>query len=241
MSVMARRSINLVSILKTLPPIIVTATVAIASLWTYQTFFLTAGSHTNFKDAAQGVQSITTSIALVVGGIWTYRKFFEYRKNKPKATMQQQIVTCQLTPTKRLLRDEVMIKNESEVLLTIDRGKIWLQQVLPLVEPLEYQVNDYKRHPEYSQLWRQDMQQIQWAYIDEREIRFLRMDGSHARLKLEPGESSTLYYDFLLDATIAAVLLSVYVEDIHQPGSGWTMTTLHHIASAQTALGGTHV
>lgn len=241
MSVMARRSTNLVSILKALPPIIVTATVAIASLWTYQTFFLGAGSHVNFKDAAQGVQSIVTSIGLVLGGGWTYQKFFKYRKDKPKATIQQQIVTCQLTPTKRLLRDEVTIRNDSEVLLTIDRGKIWLQQVLPLVEPLDYQVNDYKRHPEYSQLWRQDMQQIQWAYIDEREIKFLRMDGSHATLKLEPGESSTLYYDFLIDAAIATVLVSVYVEDIQQPGSGWTMTALHHIASGTSAPGGTHV
>ena len=62
------------------------------------------------------VQSITTVIAIIIGGIWSYMLFVSRRQRYPRVKIEHQITCRPVSELKLLLSIDVTITNSSEVL-----------------------------------------------------------------------------------------------------------------------------
>lgn len=224
--------------------LILAGTVAIAGLLTYQKFFLDTANATEFKDVAQGAQALTTSVAIVVGGIWTYQKFIEHRKNKPKPSITLEGKSFPLTAYQRLLRVEVDIKNDSEVLITLNTCYVWWQQILPLDTDTNFEqyILEYQGNPRASPLWYQKsaeghvlleskFDQINWPCVDTPREVLLN------NLALEPGEVEHLAFDFIISRKTKLLTISVAIESSDLPNTVWQATTLYEIPLEQISGG----
>jgi hypothetical protein len=180
---------------------------------------------TDFKELAEGIQAIATTVALIVGGFWTYTLFLKRRQAFPRPKIEHQVVIKKIQSTQYLLFATITIINASEVLLKIRSGSIWVQQVLPLTPELQILIERYGEYQRAAPLWGDGGREINWTAK-------ARLDLSLEKrsiIKIEPSEVETICCDFLISSEIQTIKLSSYFEDDSKPGFGWTLTTIHDI------------
>lgn len=164
------------------------------------------------------VQSCATVIALIVGGIWTYKLFIQRRQRFPRATVEHHVTERDLPGEKRLLRVVTKITNTGEVLLSLETGRTWIQQVLPVPKDIADQLERHHDPVEAGET------QIQWPLIGEREI-----DWSRSPCEIEPGETDELHFDFVVGSKVQTVEIYSYLENVQKRDRtiGWTVSTIH--------------
>jgi hypothetical protein len=144
----------------------------------------------DLKDIAAIVQSISTAIAIFAGGIWTYRLFIYKREKHPRAKIEHQIVYKILVEEKSLLCLDINVSNVGGVLLLLVPRSIQIRQILPL-----------------STNWfKDDEQNTRWMLIANKE-------DLDERIEIEPGESYSLHYEFIIKSDVKTVSISSFFSD----------------------------
>src|SRR5687768_1505357 len=93
----------------------------------------TTSNITQFKDIAQGIQAILTSVGIIGGAIW----FFWRRARFPRAKITNLVAHRPLCEGKALLRTTVRVENCGSVLLKPQSLQVWVHQVCPLPYSLD--------------------------------------------------------------------------------------------------------
>jgi hypothetical protein len=73
-----------------------------------------------------------TSIAIIIGGLWTYRKFVKKRENFPFASITHRIIEIDVDNKKKLVHLSIEIKNIGEVVFSIVAYNVQINKVIPL-------------------------------------------------------------------------------------------------------------
>ncbi|MGL4622826.1 hypothetical protein [Chroococcidiopsis sp.] len=157
---------------------------------------------TDFKELAQGIQAIATTVALGVSGFWTYTLFLKRRQAFPRPKIEHQVVIKKLDSTKYLLFATILIVNSSEVLLKIRSGSIWVQQVLPITPEVQSLIERYGEYKHVAPLWGDGGREINWTAKERLDLSLEK----RSIIKIEPSEAETICCDFLILLTSLTLL-----------------------------------
>jgi hypothetical protein len=168
---------------------------------------------------AQTVQALAAVVAIVFGGMWTYRLFVKNRLGKPSATISHQVIVKDLDDCCLLVHISVFIENRSAILMKIPVGEVRLVPVLPLASELAEQLGDGKCPMSEGM-------EIAWPGVVSRPI-----DWRQAPREIEPHESDTFHFDFVVRKPISTFQVYSYFKNAtkHRREIGWNTTTIHDV------------
>lgn len=188
-------------------------------------YFATGGlwpAVSDIKDYAEIAKNIAQITALLVAGLWTYRLFVKQRLEYPYVESECQFKHFLLTDGKLCLSVIMKLKNVGQVLLEIERGWICVEQVRPLSEELsdlvkEADQRDIKKRT-VKGLFKGDTQHINWPEVGAVEFdESGKPDKPDAKngpaMRIEPGETEVLAYEFVLESTVKTVKVTGYFEN----------------------------
>lgn len=175
---------------------------------------------TELKDFANIVQAFFTSLAILIGGVWSYMLFVRKRQKYPRASIKHRIVCKPITNNKLLLHVAITIKSTGEVLLSLVSGEIHVQQVLPPTTDLLGLIDQGLDPVEEGRC------EVSWPMVCSREFSWTK-----GEIEIEPGESDEFCYDFIIDASIKTIEVYSYFKNAKKRKSdiGWGLTTVYDI------------
>ncbi len=175
------------------------------------------------KDVVETIESLVTTLALIVGGIWTYILFVKHRQKFPKANLTTEVFQVSISDKKTLVHVIVTISNIGEVLLKLNNWEIRLLQILPLWEPLLSKIKSE------DDLVKEGETEIEWPLIGLREF-----NRKKVNIELEPGEKEQLHSDFIIDSALQLVQIYTFIQNNSKSGPiGWPQTIFFHISSKE--------
>lgn len=170
------------------------------------------------KDIADIAQSISTVLAVLVGGWWTYRLFVKKRQDYPRATITHSVIHKPLATGHYLLHVAINVKNTGEILLRLASGFTRVQQVLP--PPKEFLEAVQRRDDPVKQ----GDTEYPWPLIVQRNF-----EWEKSPRELEPAEEEEIHCDFVVDAEATTLEIYSYFKNKEKPGReiGWNLTTIY--------------
>ena len=161
-------------------------------------------------------------VTIVVGGGFALYKLGVFRDLKPHLTLEQSV-------THRLMGDDyvhigiqVSLTNTSKVAVDIREAMFRIQQISPLSnEEVEMLYEDYYEN--------EIQKQFQWPTTDE-----ITRIWQPSELIIEPGESHSETYEFIITNELESVLIYAYFfNSRYSPGKkiakGWEVTTVYDV------------
>lgn len=172
----------------------------------------------NYKNVAEIAQVIATVVAIVIGGIWTYKVFVAQRQKYPRLKVEHRISHRRLPDRKVLLTVEELLSNTGTVLLPLQVGEIRVSQVLPLSPQLS-------KLMEGKDPLRVDQKDVVWPLLHWR-----KRNWENGEMVVEPGETEQLYNDFLIGAEVETVQVLTYLKNPSVKRElGWGITSLYDL------------
>jgi hypothetical protein len=173
---------------------------------------------TAWKDYADPVQSTLTSIAIVIGGLWTLSQFFSGRFSKPKLTVSHSI---EHWPAEEqvILHVVVRVVNVGSVLVRPEQLQVRVQQLLPLTEDVteRLRLGEDPVGPTETE--------VLWPLLCERYYAW------KVPTEIEPGESDDYFFDFVIAAEVSAVQVYSHLPNPVKKGVGWNTTSVYYVSN----------
>src|SRR5580704_3689026 len=72
-------------------------------------------SSEDFKNYTAGWQSIATVVALLIGGVWTWQRFFQFREGKPKIDLKLEVNFVGRQMGKLIVAVEAHVENKAKI------------------------------------------------------------------------------------------------------------------------------
>lgn len=144
------------------------------------------------KNVVQTVQSVSTTLAIVIGGVWSYKKFVRKREKYPRAKIEHQVFFREILNEKALLRVDISVENVGEILLTFVPKVVFVRRISPVQE---YWFNF-------------DPNNTKWELIASERGKISQ------RKEIEPGESEQLIYDFIVPSNLEVISIHSYFENL---------------------------
>lgn len=173
-----------------------------------------------FKNYADLLQSVATTGAIIVGGIWTYFLFIKHRLNYPQIELKIACDQYALDHGKNLIHATVTIKNTGKVILHSRFAEIRLRQVLPL--PADVNERIVQNHD----LLLQDQTQVEWPLIAARQWHW-----DSGEFEIEPGESDALHTEFAVDASVIVVQFYCFIKNAKKQNLGWSLIEMRKLGT----------
>lgn len=172
------------------------------------------------KDVTEIFQFLFTILAIVIGGSWSYLLFIRRRQIYPRANLKHSIIHRKITNQKNLLHLCVSISNDGEVLISLEKGEVWIHQIIPVTPQLITYIE------KGGDPVREGKTEIQWPLLCLRSSKWKKND-----FEIEPGETDSIEYDFVIDERIKCV--EVYSQYWNTKKGKkdllWHLTTLHDL------------
>ncbi len=182
--------------------------------------FFAEASSISFKEVVTVIQAIVTTIAIVVGGLWTYFLFVKKRQKFPRASVSHQIFCRTISGEKALLNVKTVISNSGDVLLCLESGVVRVQQILPIPDNIDALIKQ-DQDPVAG-----DRTEIDWPLIGTRSFSFEK-----GKCEIEPGEHDQFVSDHVIDANVQLVAVYSYFKNTRKRRRdiGWSITTVYEI------------
>jgi hypothetical protein len=176
---------------------------------------------TTLKAIASIIQAVVTSGGIVVGGVWTYRLFVKKRQKYPRASVRHDISHRKLGGGHVLLNVRATISNAGEVLLSLESAETRVQQILPLGATLLDDIREGKDLVPAGET------EVPWPSLFNR-----KSERKKGEFQIEPGESDSIQYDFVLPERVRTVEVYTYLknEAVHKRNIGWSVTTIYDLS-----------
>jgi len=179
---------------------------------------------TENKGALESIEALLTSVALLVGGWWTYRTFIRTRLRYPRIDLEQRVSHRHLPDGRVLLRVVVTLKNHGSVLLRVRNGFVRVQQVLPVADIPELgKVRDGSA--EMSAVVA-DATELPWPLLIE-----VPKKWADPGWEVEPGETETVAFDIVLRPDVEVVRIYSFIANPRKRrlGYGWKAADFYDI------------
>jgi hypothetical protein len=168
-----------------------------------------------WKSIMEAVQSFATVIALIIGGIWTYKLFIEERESYPHVKISQNLTGKLISPEWYWIQLSITTENTGKSLAHIDKADLRVQQISPLPKNVIAYVTEKQIPVPHDYL------HIEWKLL----CRYVRPFP----VTLEPGESDTNDVEFVIPAWLKTVKIYSYLENTSGEEYGWHATTIYDI------------
>jgi len=183
----------------------------------------------DIKDFIDILQSIVSIIAIVIGGWWGWRLYWQYRDSYPRATLELHLTHWLLKENERvtpdladkaeldkkvLLHVKVLVKNVSKVMISVEYIKVQIRQIFPLRKPqLANELATHVFPPVVPN--KPNSTEFNWPGTHKHYGPYKFDKGLYS---VEPGETTEFYFDFALDAAVQTVSIYAYVKDVSHKG-----------------------
>lgn len=170
----------------------------------------------------QLINTILASMAIMVGGCWTYKLFIQHREKYPRANVQQEMIHFRLPDGLYLLHVSLSITNISDVLMELESIEMRALQVLPLDDKIKAEIQGI------SDLCEEIPADINWPKLDCKYINIPK-----AGCEIEPGETDFYHFDFIVHGKISVVQIYSHVANTTKKKRdiGWTCTDFYQFDS----------
>jgi hypothetical protein len=174
-------------------------------------------------EVLQAIQSLVTTIAIVVGGIWTYNLFILQRQGYPRLKIEHSVREIPLSENRLLLVVDIGHSNLGTVRVSLPAGQVKLYELRPLTLEISEELN--AANPSAR-----DQQSDVWELLESREGQW-----EASPLLIEPGESNQLHYEFVLSSDVRAVQIYSYFKNptVTSQNIGWNYTTIYQPRHSQ--------
>lgn len=187
----------------------------------------------NYVGIAQGIATI---LAFGLGGWWTWWSFIRTRQRHPKVRLSHTLFQSQTNDKWMLLRVSLKIDNQSNVLIRPGSVEMRLLRLKPWPPGLEAAMEESapSNLPSYKDLLddrgmlRKGKPDFEWPVIATRIV-------IPEKLEIEPNESETLHFDFVVDRRWQIVLIYSFVENLRKrrQGIGWPLTSIFEVTQGE--------
>ena len=173
-----------------------------------------------FGEKVDIVQAIVTTIAIIIGGMWTYNVFIKERRHYPQATIEQYIEHISLSDEINLLHVKITLTNAGTSRLFLKKTIIRIQQIVPVPPCIAHQPCAAKAVNTALKKTQRNEDRFSWPLLSEREKIFERP------LDIEPGEKDVVDFEFPVPLSVRAIRVYSYfkneVKSTSDKEVGWT-------------------
>lgn len=170
------------------------------------------------------VQSVLTSLAIVVGGAWALWEFGLKRVAVPRIEMEHQVTSLRIGPDYRLIHLSVTHENKGDTLVELGSADVRLQRVMPLSEPIKERLESGENPAEGAAV-------IPWPLL-------CRLKGDLS-IELEPDEKHEVTFEFVIPAYVDAIRIYTYFPNASKSSReekiGWSRTTIFQPGQVEKA------
>ena len=159
-----------------------------------------------------------TGVGIIGAGVWAYYRFVRQRDRFPKAALEHHVTFHRLSGSRMLLRVGLVVQNVGSVLLKWSEGGIWVQQVAPCSSHVVDWIESELSPPRSTE--------GHWPVIAKRSL-------TDHRQEMEPNETDSTYFDFLIPANVETVLVYSFINNPTKIGIAWNHTTMHRVNCAE--------
>lgn len=176
----------------------------------------------DLKDVADIIQALITSLALIIGGLWSYQLFVRKRQRFPRAKIEHQVSQRAVSAEATLLTINILIFNPGDVLLSLVEGKIEVRQALPpgsnFLQMLTGSQMAIGRRVEF----------VDWPTL----FSYSEDWSGKNIVEIEPGESEQWLYTLLVRAEVATIYIASFFGNVSKRRKelGWRLETFHDVS-----------
>ena len=182
----------------------------------------------DFKTFSEALQSLTTTIAILIGGLWTYMLFVKQRKRFPRISIYHNVFSVILNNKKSLIHIEIKIINQGNVIFKLDKADIRIYKITPL----NSQFKSFLNQQNLPDLLEQNLDPSNHSQVNN----LYELIGHNNpllsksdKIELEPGEEDNVYCDFIVSSQTKVIELYSYFKNINKKKIGWGLTTIHNL------------
>jgi hypothetical protein len=175
----------------------------------------------DIKDVADIIQALVTTLALIIGGAWTYLLFVRKRQRYPRAKIEHKVTQRAASAEANLLSIDIIISNTSDVLLSLVSGEIEVRQVLPLGASFLQMLNSGQLATSHR------VELVDWPSLFS-----YSEDWQGGRIvEIEPGESGQFPYTLLVRVDVKTIYVQTYFRNVNKRRKklGWSTETFHDV------------
>jgi hypothetical protein len=181
------------------------------------------------KNWFESTQAVATVVAIVLGGIWTYRLFIAQRQGFAHANFEEKISSVALTDQVRLVQVILKLENIGHSLIKVTDATVKIQQVLPIrgCDPSEL-CAARELNEALDSRGRSD-DRFDWPVIAERDEKTLQ--------PIEPGEKALLDFEFAVPASVEVARVYGFIQndeltEKRQTPVGWNDVRIYDLRSS---------
>jgi hypothetical protein len=157
-------------------------------------------------------------LAVLVGGVWAYRRFIRQREHQPRANISHRLSTILLDNDHRFVRVAAHVKNIGQTAIRPPTFTIELKQLAPL--PPDVISTLYELPSSDPQVVRSKLPDLGRREVDL---------GSESTL-LDSGEEDDFFADFVLKSDVEVIEVTSQLDcGPDTPGVAWFETSLHRL------------
>jgi len=160
---------------------------------------------------------VATVVGVVIAGLWTWRVYVRNRIQYPRAEVKHRVTVLPLSQTRSVVRIDVTVKNISEVLVSLVSGCVRLSRMLPAPSGWLEVENE-------QPLLLTGTEEFCWPKLCSRNF-----DWHNEPREVEPGESDTFQFDFLIDGVFEKLQIYSHLTNVvkRKKEIGWNTTSIH--------------
>jgi hypothetical protein len=188
------------------------------------------------KDWAEAAQALTTAVALVVAGLWSYLLFVRKRQKYQRTKVEHHVRHRAIGGGKILLVVEVRVANNGDVLVVLERGETTVKQLVPVSSRISERIAAGElARPARHQATGWDL------------IAYEKDEPGKQGIEIEPGNVDQAVYNFIVDDDARTVQIHSYFDNlqkrqlqidwrrlrlVRRSRMGWHRTTVYDIQPA---------
>ncbi len=143
-------------------------------------------------------QGVATVIAIVLGGIFAWRRGFIFRYEQPHVTISHDVTHREISHGYVHIEITATLYNSSRVKMEFHDGLFTVEQLAPLSQKNAERL--------FEELFKKDLYEIpKWRLLRER-----RLEWGKDELIVEPGEKVTATFEHIVSNAVQSVLITTY-------------------------------
>ena len=188
------------------------------------------------KDYAAIAQSVVTIFAFALGGWWTWWSFIRTRQRYPKVRLSHSFLQAAIDRNWKLLRVSLRIENQSNILIKPGEVEMRLLRLRPwptnLIDTLTHKTpRDLQPRKDFlddNGMLKEGQPDFEWPAIAQRTV-------TPKKVEIEPNESETLHFDFVIDRRWKVVMVYSYVDNLRKrrKSIGWPLTSTFDLTQGE--------
>lgn len=178
----------------------------------------------DYKNIAETIQSLFTTVAILVAALWTYFLFIKNRSIYPIVELELSYDKFNIVDDKTMIHAAVKISNNGAVLLNAGEAELRLRQVSPMPEEVEDEIK--KGFDPVSKT----ETEVLWPMIAGRTWK-----SESDFIEIEPGESDVLHADFAFDKDVEIIEFYFYLKNRSKIKKqlGWALTKIIDLSTKE--------